>query len=220
MPVIYYLKITFAGIPMILCVVSYFFKLQFPIKDEINDKIKKGIEIQKSEFDKMKKENINYYKLYDPVFERKYVGIIPNTDENNPKNSVLTKDFLNHFNTYRALFLIYNGELNSLKKILKAIVILCSALFFFSFIILLLTFEYLSEQKYSFIPITDIFFLTALIIVIILFLLKLNALNKVIDGEFELDKKMVKLVIFAKMKNSKELLYDEQKTNKKEEKLD
>ena len=220
MAVIYYLKITFAGIPMILCVVSYFFKLQFPIKDEINDKIKKGIEIQKSEFDKMKKENINYYKLYDPVFERKYVGIIPNTDENNPKNSVLTKDFLNHFNTYRALFLIYNGELNSLKKILKAIVILCSALFFFSFIILLLTFEYLSEQKYSFIPITDIFFLTALIIVIILFLLKLNALNKVIDGEFELDKKMVKLVIFAKMKNSKELLYDEQKTNKKEEKLD
>ena len=133
---------------------------------------------------------------------------------------MLTKDFLNHFNTYRALFLIYNGELNSLKKILKAIVILCSALFFFSFIILLLTFEYLSEQKYSFIPITDIFFLTALIIVIILFLLKLNALNKVIDGEFELDKKMVKLVIFAKMKNSKELLYDEQKTNKKEEKLD
>ena len=89
----------------------------------------------------------------------------------------------------------------------------------FSFI-LLLTFEYLSEQKYSFIPITDIFFLTALIIVIILFLLKLNALNKVIDGEFELDKKMVKLVIFAKMKNSKELLYDEQNTNKKEEKLD
>jgi hypothetical protein len=83
-----------------------------------------------------------------------------------------------------------------------------------------LTFEYFSEQKYSFIPITDIFFLTALIIVIILFLLKLNALNKVIDGEFELDKKMVKLVIFAKMKNSKELLYDEQNTNKKEEKLD
>ena len=218
--VIYYLKLTFAGIPMILCVVSYFFKLQFPIKDEINEKIKKGIEIQKSEFDKMQKENINFYKLYDPVYERKYVGIIPNTDEINPKNSVKTKDFLNHFISYRFLFLIYNGELLTLKRILKAIVILSLALSLFSFILLLYTFEYLSEQKYSFIPIADIFLLTTLIITIILFLLKLNALNKVIDGEFELDKKMVKLVIFSKMKNNKELLYDEKNMNNKEEKLE
>ena len=147
-------------------------------------------------------------------------GIKPNTDEINPKNSVKTKDFLNHFISYRFLFLIYNGELLTLKRILKAIVILSLALSLFSFILLLYTFEYLSEQKYSFIPITDLFLLTALIITIILFLLKLNALNKVIDGEFELDKKMVKLVIFSKMKNNKELLYDEKNMNNKEEKLE
>jgi hypothetical protein len=46
-----------------------------------------------------------------------------------------------------------------------------------------------------------------LVITIILFWLKLNALNRVIDGEFELDTKMVKLFIFAKMKNSKELIF-------------
>jgi hypothetical protein len=208
--VIYYLKLTFAGIPMILCVVSYFFKLQFPIKDEINEKIKKGIEIQKSEFDKMKKENINFYKLYDPVYERKYVGIIPNTDEINPKNSVKTKDFLNHFISYRFLFLIYNGELLTLKKILKAIVILSLALSLFSFILLLYTFEYLSEQKYSFIPITDLFVITALVIIIILFYLKLKALNRVLDGEFELDNRLVKLFIFAKMKNNRELIFQDE----------
>ena len=218
--VVYYLKLTFAGIPMILCVTSYFFKLQFPIKDEINEKIKKGIELQKMEFEKMKKENINYYKLYDPVYERKYVSIIPNTDEYNPKNSVQTKDFLNHFITYRALFLIYNGELNSLKKILKAVIILSSALSFFSFIVLLYTFEYLSVQKYSFIPITDIFILTALIIIIILFFLKLNALNKVINGEFELDKKMVKLFIFSKMKNNREFIFNDEFSWNREKKLD
>ena len=220
MAVVYYLKLTFAGIPMVLCVVSYFFKLQFPIKDEINEKIKKGIELQKSEFNKMKKENINFYKLYDPVYDRKYVGIIPNTDEVNPKNSVQTKDFLNHFITYKALFLIYNGELKSLKNIVKAIVILSSGGSLLCFILLLYTFEYLSEQKYSFIPISVIFLLTALIIAIILFLLKLNALNKVIDGEFELDRKMVKLLIFAKMKNNRELLFDEKYSNNKDEKLD
>ena len=131
-----------------------------------------------------------------------------------------TKDFLNHFISYRALFLIYNGELNSLKKILKAVIILSSAFSLFSFIVLLYTFEYLSEQKYSFIPITDIFILTALIIIIILFFLKLNALNKVINGEFELDKKMVKLFIFSKMKNNREFIYNEQFRWDKEEKLD
>ena len=127
---------------------------------------------------------------------------------------------MNHFITYKALFLIYNGELKSLKKIVKAIVILSAGGSLFCFILLLYTFEYLSEQKYSFIPISVIFLLTALIIAIILFLLKLNALNKVINGEFELDRKMVKLLIFAKMKNNRELLFDEKYSNNKDEKLD
>ena len=218
--VIYYLKTTFAIVPMILCVVSFFYKLKFPIKDEINAQIKKGIELQKSEFEHMKKSNVNYYKIYDPVYDRKYVNFISNTDEFDANNSIKTKDFLSHFYSYRFLFLIYKGELKELKKILQAVIILCSAFGFFSFLILLYTFEYLSEQKYSFIPITDIFVLTAFIIAIILFILKLNALNKVINGEFELDKKMVKLFIFAKMKNNKELLYNGQSSKNKEEKLD
>ena len=218
--VIYYLKATFAVIPMILCVVSYFFKLKFPIKDEINEKIKKGIEIQKIEFEKMKKENINYYKLYDPVYDRKYVSIISNTDEYNQKNSVLTKDFLSHFISYRALFLIYNGDLKLLRKILKSVIILSSILCLFSFLVLLYTFEFLSEQKYSFIPITDIFVITGLVIIIILFFLKLNALNRVIDGEFELDTKMVKLFIFAKMKNNKDFIYQEDNKINKDKKIE
>jgi hypothetical protein len=156
----------------------------------------------------LKKDNVNYYKVFDPVYDRKYVNVIPNTDEFNAKNSVKTKDFLSHFFSYRALFLIYNGELKQLKKILKAVIIICSACCLFSVLLLLYTFELLSEQKYSFIPITDLFVITALIIAIILFYLKLKALNRVLDGEFELDTQMVKLFIFAKMKNNKELIYN------------
>ena len=218
--VIYYLKTTFAIVPMILCVVSFFYKLKFPIKDEINAQIKKGIELQKSEFEHMKKSNVNYYKIYDPVYDRKYVNFISNTDEFDANNSIKTKDFLSHFYSYRFLFLIYKGELKELKKILQAVIILCSAFGFFSFLILLYTFEYLSEQKYSFIPITDLFVITALTIIIILFYLKLKALNEVMSGEFELDKKMVKLFIFAKMKNNKELIFDENNKNVKTKKLE
>ena len=52
-------------------------------------------------------------------------------------------------------------------------------------------------------------------VTIILFWLKLNALNRVIDGEFELDSKMVKLFIFAKMKNSKELIFANENNKQK-----
>ena len=114
--------------------------------------------------------------------------------------------------------MIYKGELKELTKLLKGVIIICSSLSLFSFLILLYTFEYLSQQKYSFIPITDLFVITALIIVIILFYLKLKALNRVLDGEFELDTKMVKLFIFGKMKNSKDLIYEE--TNNKPKKVD
>ena len=168
----------------------------------------------------MKKSYVNYYKIFNPVYDSKYVYIIPNTDEFNVKNSVKTKDFLSHFYSYRALFLIYNGELKELKKIIKGVIIICSACCLFSFLLLLYTFELLSEQKYSFIPITDLFVITALIITIILFYLKLNALNKVIDGEFELDNKMVKLFIFAKMKNNIELIYNNENDNNKSKKLE
>ena len=44
--------------------------------------------------------------------------------------------------------------------------------------------------------------------------------NEVIDGEFELDKKMVKLFIFAKMKNNQELIFDENNKNVKTKKLE
>ena len=52
-----------------------------------------------------------------------------------------------------------------------------------------------------------------LIIAIILFKLKLNALNQAINGEFILDHRFVKLYIYAKMKNNNEFLYAVNKTN-------
>ena len=205
--VIYYIKTIFGLIPIILCVISFFFKLLFPIQDNLNELIKIGIDLQKNKYEKMKKQNVNFYKIMDPVYQKKQINIIPNTDENNEKNSVKTKDLCEHFYSYKFLFLIYNNELGELKKILKGIIFILIAASLISFIVLLYTFEYLSQQKYSFIPITDLFVLTGLIIFGILFYLKLNAVQRVIDGEFKLDHKLVKLFIYAKMKNREELLY-------------
>jgi Na+/melibiose symporter-like transporter len=53
--VIYYIKIVFAVIPIILSIVSFVFKNRYPIKEEYNILIKKGIEVQKMNFNIIKK---------------------------------------------------------------------------------------------------------------------------------------------------------------------
>ena len=121
--VIYYIKIVFSVIPIILSITSFIFKNKYPINEEYNILIKKGIEIQKANFDLMKKNKINYYKLNDPVYKVEHINIIPNTNEI-INNSIMTKDLCEHFNKKDDLMMIYNGNLGELKnKLMKKIIL-------------------------------------------------------------------------------------------------
>ena len=57
-----------------------------------------------------------------------------------------------------------------------------------------------------------------------MFYLKLTALNGVLDGEFELDNRIVKLLIFAERKKNRELLFQDEckddMKSRKEKKLE
>ena len=198
--VIYYIKIIFAVIPIILSIISFFFKTKYPINEEYNTLIKKGIEIQKNNFDLMKRNKINYYKIKNPVYDIEHINIIPNTSEV-VKNSIKTKDLCEHFNDKNDLMMIYNGNLEILKnKLMKKIIIgLFLCLIFFIFIFY--SFQFLANQKISFIPISDIFIITFLVILVILWILKIIVLNKAIYKEYIIDKKLVKLFIFYKIVN-------------------
>ena len=199
--VIYYIKIVFAVIPIILSIVSFIFKNKYPIREEYNILIKKGIEVQKMNFSTMKKNKINYYKLTDPVYNVEHVNIIPNTNEI-VNNSLMTKDLCEHFNRKDDLMMIYQGQLEILKDKLMKKIIMGLFLSFIFFVLILYSFKLLANQKYSFIPITDIFIITFLLILVIFWILKIIALNKVIEKEYILDKKLVKLFIFYKLVNN------------------
>ena len=198
--VIYYIKIIFAIIPIILSIISFYFKMKYPINENCNVLIKKGIEIQKKNFDLMKRNKINYYKINDPVFNLEHINIIPNTNEV-VNNSLKTKDLCEHFNEKSELLMIYHNNLEILKKILMRKIIIGLFLCFIFFVIILYSFNLLANQKYSFIPIGDVFALTFMIIFVIFWLLKINSLNKAIDTEYILDKRLVKLFIFYKIVN-------------------
>ena len=199
--VIYYIKIVFAVIPIILSLISFVYKTKYPINEDYNSLIKKGIEIQKKNFDLMKRNKINYYKIKDPVYKVEHINIIPNTNKN-LNDSILTKDLCDHFNSKNDLILIYNGNLESLKKKLMEKIIIGIFLCFLFFSIILYSFKLLANEKYSFIPIGDAFILTFMIILVIFWILKIIAVNKVIEKKYNLDKKLVKLFIFYKRINN------------------
>ena len=113
--VIYYIKIIFAVVPIALSIISFYFKTKYPIKEEYNILIKNGIEIQKNNFDLMKRDKINYYKINNPVYNTEHINILPNTNEV-VKNSIKTKDLCEHFYSKKDLMMIYKGDLEILKK--------------------------------------------------------------------------------------------------------
>ena len=196
--VIYYIKIVFAVIPIFLSIISFWFKMKYPISEKGNTQIKEGIEIQKNKFSLMKRNKISYYKLTDPVYLTPHMNIITN----NEKNSLMTKDLCEHFNSKNDLLLIYNNELDKLKNNLMKELGVFLGLTCVFFVLIFFNFNLLSNQKYSFIPIADVFVITFLVIFVIFWILKILSVNQAIKKEFILDKKLVKLIIFYKLANN------------------
>ena len=204
--VIYYIKFIFAIIPIILSIISYIYKTKYLISDDGNEAIKDGIKIQKKNFDLMKRNKVNYYKINDPVYHVNHVNIISNTSDN-VSYSLLTKDLCEHFTNIGDLIKIYEGKLDEIKGKLTREIILYIIFSIICFIFMVYSFKLLANPKYSFIPIANVFLLTFIIIMTIFQSLKINALNKSLNKEFVLDNKLVKLFIFYKLAN---------KANKKE----
>ena len=196
--VIYYIKIVFAVVPIFLSIISFWFKLKYPINEKCNNEIKEGIEKQKNKFSMMKLNKISYYKLTDPVYNTPHVNIIINTD----RNSLKTKDLCGHFNNKKDLIMIYNNDLENIKKSLRKELIGFIILTLVFIVLIFFNFNLLSNQKFSFIPIADVFVITCLVIFVIFWILKIWAINQAIKREFIVDKNLVKLIVFYKLANN------------------
>ena len=196
--VIYYIKIVFAVVPIFLSIISFWFKLKYPINERCNNEIKEGIEKQKNKFSMMKLNKISYYKLTDPVYNTPHVNIIINTD----RNSLKTKDLCGHFNNKKDLIMIYNNDLENIKKSLMKELIGFIILTLVFIVLIFFNFNLLSNQKFSFIPIADVFVITCLVIFVIFWILKIWAINQAIKREFIVDKNLVKLIVFYKLANN------------------
>ena len=208
--VVNFIKIFFSIIPIGLCLISFIFKLTYPINnDGINFQIKQAIDLQKERIEYLKSSNIEFYKINDPVYKRSHYNIIINNEAQRE-----TKDLFDHFGKTNDWLSIYNGDLVYLQNKIKATNLISFVILVASIVTVLYSFDFLSDQKYSFIPITAVFVISVCLICIALYTIKSKILGKAIEGKINIDKKFLKLLIYVGMKNSKHSSFKKSKNNK------
>jgi len=187
-----FVKFYFIGVPIILAILSFYYKLNYPIEDENKMKLlRETIQLQKEKAGEMK-ERLDFYKIKDPILSNyNYQLFCKNL------NHFETKAVSDHFNNLEYLYLLYQGNYEELKKKLLLTVIVCLCVCVFCLFVLFNTFSYLLIKSFSFIPILSILLLSVFVVLLILNLLRIKIINKVITGQITIDKCFMKLIILA-----------------------
>ena len=100
------------------------------------------------------------------------------------------------------IWYIYNGDCYYLRAKVLAVLISSGIVFLLSVITLLYSFDFLSNQGLSFIPITSLFLISFCVVFFLIYLMKLFKLKKYLQGEIEMNNKFFKLLIYQKIINS------------------
>ena len=77
--------------------------------------------------------------------------------------------------------------------------------FFLGLLTLLLTFDFLIDQKFSFIPISAVFVISFMLIVLIIYYMKYIEIKKAIEGKVKINKKFLKLLMYQKIQNDNKI---------------
>ena len=201
--VVNFIKIFFSIVPICISLISFFFKLLYPIRnDNIMFKIKEGVDIQKEKIEYLKSEGDDYYEIIDPVYKTMHLNVIIE-DDNIEK--IQTKNLAEHFNNISDMNKIFNDDIIGIKRKVLGVIILSCVCFFLGLLTLLLTFDFLIDQKFSFIPISAVFVISFMLIVLIIYYMKYIEIKKAIEGKVKINKKFLKLLMYQKIQNDNKI---------------
>jgi len=88
--------------------------------------------------------------------------------------------------------LLFLGNYKALKDKIIFIIAISGIVSVTFLVVLILTFYLLEDKNFSSVPLLSLFILTGAIIVLLINLLRLPVINKIINGEYKLDKKFLK----------------------------
>ena len=179
----------FIGIPVLLSLISFYFKLNYPIdNDRKMQELKNAINVQKYKIPGMK-DNYDFYKIRNPIFGYDQINIFC-------KESQLdTKTVIDHFDSIEYLNYLYKEEYKMIKEKIIYILIYQVIAFSFFLILLIVTFKYLEYKSLNMIPLISLIILTIILLFLIINFARLNIINKVIEGKYVLDLRFIKLNI-------------------------
>ena len=194
-----FIKLFFSVVPIALALISFLFKLKYPIKnDGIMYRVRQGIDIQKEKIESLKSGNFDFYEITDPVYNKELINLVIEGPMQRD-----TKKLADHFNNVEQLSMIYNDKMESIQIRVKAIILISLVCFILSLVTLFYSFGFLSDQKYSFIPITAVFLISLSLIAIALYIIKYKVITSAIEGEIRIDKRLLKLIIYQKINNDR-----------------
>ena len=202
-----FIRLFFTAVPIALALISFLFKLKYPIKnDGIMYQVKQGVDVQKDKIEMLIAGNFDYYEIIDPVYNKEHINLIISGELQRD-----TKTLADHFNSVESLALLYNDKLEKIQVKVKSIILISFVAFITSLVTLFYTFGFLSDQKYSFIPITAVFLISLSLITMALYFIKYKVITKAIKGEMRIDKRLLKLIIYQKIQNEKNTCIDDDK---------
>lgn len=194
-----FIRFYFIAIPILICLISFYLKMNYPIEDDnMMNKLKNAIMIQKLKVSELKKKDIDYYKIANPIFNYDQVQIFQKNDLH--INSKIVAD---HFDDEMYIDLLIKSNYQKVKSKLNTIIIWLIVLLAIFSTILVFTFKFLEQSSLSLIPLLSLFIITFVIVFLIINVIRHKIINKVISGEYELDSDYLMLYLF-KLKTSKQ----------------
>jgi hypothetical protein len=115
-----------------------------------------------------------------------------------------TKIVAEHFNSIPYLEMLYNFEFEGLRKQVSLNIIASVVLLLIFFVTLVSTFTFLEVKSLSLIPLLSIFVVAFAIICLAVNVIRYRVINKVINGDYKIDKKFLKLFILKTIADTHE----------------
>jgi hypothetical protein len=162
------------------------------------EKLKNAIVVQNLKVSELKKKDLDYYKIVNPIFNYEQVQIFLKNEIQ--KNSNIVAD---HFDDIEYINLLIKSNYQKVKSKLNRIIVWLIALLSIFTAVLVFTFKFLDGNSLSLIPLFSLFIITFAIVFLIINIIRYKVINKVISGEYELNTDYLLLYLY-KMKKSKQ----------------
>jgi len=161
-------------------------------------KLRISIQKQNENISELSKNN-DYFTILDPIYNSEHINVIVKD-----KKQEFTKMIVEHFYSKKYLQELYEGNYNEVKNSVVWVLVSLAVFIVILITVLIITFTYLENKSLSLIPLFTLIVMTIIILFIILNIMRLRVIHKVINGEYEIDKKYVFLSIYKLLKEEKE----------------